>query len=105
MKYRVVIATEAQANIASAYDYIAEDSVEAAAKWVRGLYQRIETLENLPRKCAAAREQAYSDVELRQLIYKSHRVIFTVIDRPPTVTVVYIRHSRMRTVGEPAGDD
>jgi hypothetical protein len=105
MKYTVDISTEAQANILSAFNFIAESSPMNAAKWLQGLYKSIDTLEMFPRRCGEAREQAFSTQELRQMIYKSHRIIFTIDDARQVVSVIYVRHSKMRAIGEPTDDE
>jgi len=101
-----LIAPEAEARIADAFEYIHRDSPETAARWLRGIYAKIKTLNALPKRCAMAREQAfYPERELRQLIYHSHRVIFEVHEATATVRVVYVRHAAERTVGERIDDE
>jgi len=101
MKYEVIVTPEAQANIAQAYRYIAERSPMNAAKWLRDLYAEIDGLETFPRRFGEARERAKVTDEIREVIFKSHRIIFTVDDKGRKVHVIYIRHGKMRAVGEP----
>jgi plasmid stabilization system protein ParE len=101
MKYAVIVTPEAQANIAAAYRYIAERSPTNASKWLRDVYAQIDGLETFPRRFGKAREQAHVTDEIRQAIFKSHRIIFTVDDTGRKVHVVFIRHGKMRAVGEP----
>jgi plasmid stabilization system protein ParE len=101
MRYLVVVTVTARANIAAAYQHIAERSPTNAAVWVQGLYEQIDRLEEFPRRFGAAREQAHFAEELRQVVFKSHRIIFTVDDSSAVVRVLYVRHASMRAVGEP----
>jgi len=104
MKYAVIVTPEAQSNISAAYDYIAERSPRNAGKWLRGLYKQIDGLEAFPRRFGDAREQSHFPNEIRQLVYKSHRIIFTIDEPTKTVHVVYVRHGKRRGVGEPTDD-
>jgi plasmid stabilization system protein ParE len=100
MKYLVIVTPEAETNIGAAYEYIAERSTANAATWLRDLYEQISRLEKFPRRFSRAREQDHVAEEIRQVIFKSHRIIFTIDDKSATVQVVYVRHGKMRAVGE-----
>ena len=101
MKYVVIVTPEAEENIAAAYDYIAERSPLNAIRWLRDLYKQIDSLEEFPRGFGEAREQRHVVEEIRQVIFKSHRIIFTIDDTSATVHVVYVRHGKCCAVGEP----
>jgi plasmid stabilization system protein ParE len=100
MKYKVNISPKAQAHIIAAYAYISDRSPLNGAKWFREVYEKIESLERFPRRFGFAREQSHLDpsIEIRQLIYKSHRIGFWVDDRSKTVHVLFVRHSAMRAI-------
>ncbi|HEX4796391.1 MAG TPA: type II toxin-antitoxin system RelE/ParE family toxin [Humisphaera sp.] len=100
-KYTVIITPEAQDNITDAFDYIRERSPLNAARWIRGLYRLIDDLELMPTRFGDAREQAYFEEDLRQIIYKSHRVIYLVDEARRHVNVLYVRHAKRRAIGEP----
>ena len=76
-----------------------------AARWLQALYGQIDTLERFPERCGFAREREYLDEDLRQLVFKSHRIVFTVERKEKRVDVLYVRHASRRAVGEPAGED
>lgn len=99
-QYRVILTPKAEANIISAFQYIDERSPLNAERWIRELYSSIASLENFPRRCALAREHEYFEGELRQLIFKSHRIVFEIKEGPKIVRVLYIVHGRQRTIGE-----
>lgn len=104
MKYRVVVTPEAQAGIRAAFEYIHARAPLNAARWLQGLYDRIETLERSPERCAYARERHYLDDDLRQLVFKSHRIVFKADRAVGTVWVLYVRRAR-RAIGERAAGD
>jgi plasmid stabilization system protein ParE len=63
-------------------------------------YREIDTLELVPERCFLARENEYLEGRLRQLLFKSHRIIFRVEQAEKIVRVLYVRHGRQKTVGE-----
>lgn len=101
-KYEVVVTPEAEAGIISAFQYIDERAPINAERWLRKLYSEIATLEVFPRRCAIARESRYFEEELRQLVFKSHRIVFRVDEKQRKVWVVYVVHGRQRAKGETA---
>jgi plasmid stabilization system protein ParE len=66
----------------------------------KGLYDQIDTLERFPERCAFAREREYLEENLRQLAFKSHRIIFRIDKARKTVYVLHVRHGGRRAVGE-----
>jgi plasmid stabilization system protein ParE len=101
VKYEVIVTPEAQEGIRSSFKYIYERAPLNAARWLQGLYDRIDTLERFPERCGFAREREYLEEDLRQLLFKSHRVIFRIDKVQKTVFILHIRHARRRVVGEP----
>ena len=104
-KYDVVVTPEAQDGIRESFLYIHERSPLNAARWLQGLYTKIDTLERFPERCSYARERQYvleiqAGDDLRQLVFKSHRVVFRVDPRQQKVFVLYVRHGRRRATGE-----
>lgn len=100
-KYIVIVTPEAEEGIRESFRYIQDSSPQNAELWIRQLYAEIDTLEEFPERCMYARERDYLEEDLRQLIFKSHRVIFQVDNTSGTVFVLYVRHSSRRAVGEP----
>jgi toxin ParE1/3/4 len=66
--------------------YIAEDKPEAALRWLDGLFKAAERLERFPRSGRVVRELA-SD-EYREVIYRSHRVIYRVGESSVSILTV-----------------
>ena len=99
-KFEVIVTPQAEADIL-AFRYIHDHSPLHAAHWIQTLYAEIDTLENFPERCGYAREREYLEVALRQLIFKSHRVIFLVDSANAVVHVLHVKHAKQLAVGEP----
>jgi plasmid stabilization system protein ParE len=80
MAYRVIFRRGARDEAIAAAAYIAEhDSADVAARWYAELEAAVASLAQYPGRCELAREYAaFPGVELRQLVIKSHRLIFSV---------------------------
>lgn len=93
MRYRVIFRPKARDEALAAADYIAlHGSPESARRWYEGLEAAIASLESMPAACGYAREsEAFPGVELRQLIYGSHRLIFEI--RKREVHILRVRHA------------
>ena len=102
MNFIVKVMPEAELNIYSDFNHIFADAPQNAMTWIRGIYAAINSLESFPNRCAAAREHEHFPARhLRQLTYKSHRIIFEVDEANAIVRVVYVRHAKMQAIGEP----
>ena len=93
MSYQVIFRPEARDEAIEAASYIAEHaSTDTALHWYEGLENAIESLATMPHRCPLAREnEAFPGIELRQIIFKSHRLIFTVKQR--IVHILHVRHA------------
>jgi plasmid stabilization system protein ParE len=92
MKFRVIVESRAAADIAAYGHWIVDQgSPSNAEQWLDGIEEAIRSLELLPERCRLAPESAALRIDIRQLIFKSHRVLFTVSGR--TVHVLHVRHS------------
>ena len=92
MRYTVIFRPEARYEALEVANYIAEHgSPEIALRWYEGLEAAVGSLAETPASHGYAREHgAFPGVELRQLVFKSHRLIFTIRDEE--VHVLHIRH-------------
>ncbi|HEX6811293.1 MAG TPA: type II toxin-antitoxin system RelE/ParE family toxin [Planctomycetota bacterium] len=88
----------AQQDIAEIYDFIANVQCQplVAARWVDGIQATIESLSKRPTRGKMVPERAIlcPDVELRQILFHHHRIIYTV--KPGLVQVVHIRRGSRR---------
>ena len=104
-KYEVIVTLEAGDDIREAFLYIHNRSPLNARRWLKGLYKEIDTLEHFPERCGKARETEFLGEELRQLIYKSLRIVFQVLRSPNRVCVLYVRHAKQRAAGEDCAEN
>ena len=100
MRYEVIVTPEAQEGIRNSFQYIYERAPLNAARWLQGVYDQIDTLERFPERCAFAREREYLEEDLRQLVFKSHRIIFRIDKARKVVYVLHVRHAGRRAFGE-----
>ncbi|MFZ4575274.1 MAG: type II toxin-antitoxin system RelE/ParE family toxin [Phycisphaerales bacterium] len=102
-RYTVVFRPEARDEALDAAAYLAEHgSPEIALRWYEGLEAAIASLVHMPTSHAYAREHgAFLGVELRQIVFKSHRLIFTI--RGEEVHVLHIRHMARADLGDVSG--
>lgn len=70
--------------------YIAEDKPEAALHWLDGLFESTDRLEAFPESGQIVPEIALP--EYRQIIYRSHRVIYRIGTN--TVSILTVRRSK-----------
>ena len=104
-RYGVILTPEAETRIVAAFRYILERSPLKAEKWLRALYKKIDSLEQMPERCPLARENEYFEETLRHLIFKSHRIIFRIDETKRLVQVLYVRHAKQQAVGEAPPDE
>ena len=100
MKYHVIVTPEAQAGIQESFNYIYERAPLNAERWLRALFLQIDTLENYPERCTRGAESEYFDADLRQLVFKSHRIVFIVKRKEKRAYVLFVRHGKRRQIGE-----
>jgi len=70
---------------------------DAAERWFRGLVKAIYSLERLPQRCPLIPErEEFAPMEIRHLIYYSHRIIFHVDNRKNRVVIYRVYHGAGR---------
>ena len=91
--YRVIVEPEALEDIAAAYQWIADYSLAAAAKWFNGLTTARDSLRRYPARCAVV-SGAAPGTEIRQLLYgrrrNRYRLLFTI--RGDSVHILRVIH-------------
>jgi plasmid stabilization system protein ParE len=90
MKYTVVMQPPAEEDAEETYLFIRREAPAAAEAWLDGLLAALETLSTMPERCPLAPEADAFEEEIRQLLYRSFRVLFTI--RSTRVHVLHIRH-------------
>lgn len=69
------------------------NDAETANVWARGLDNTFASLESMPERCARVREPEFANLQLRQILYHSHRIVFDIRKRDRIVRVLRIYHS------------
>lgn len=107
MTYRIDLSSTAKAEADAAFlSYSKFTEPKRAQEWYQGLLAAVASLQEMPRRCAIARENSFFTQEIRQLIYgkgkSTYRIIFTILDDHPieTVRILHIRNSAQQTIGE-----
>ena len=89
-KFRVRIARAAELDIEAIWAFIAQDSPEIAAQFIRRLEDQIDSLENFPDRCPLIPENRLLGTRYRHLLYGNYRTIFRVAGK--TVFVLRVVH-------------
>ncbi len=89
-KFRVSITRTAENDIEQAWSFIAQDSPEAADKFIGRLEEQIETLETFPNRCPLIPENENLGTRYRHMVFGDYRTVFRVARR--TVYVLRVIH-------------
>lgn len=96
MAYKVIILTEAETEIATAFSYLSERAPDAAAKWYRQVIAAMKSLAEMPTRCPLAPESEILGMELRQLLHGKrrsiYRIVFRILEESREVHVLTVRH-------------
>lgn len=94
MRYRARIHPAALADAEEYVSLIRDQNRKpiAAARWYDGLTGAILSLDSLPGRCPVAPEQNSFKIELRHLVYRSHRIVFHIQAEARTVHVLRVYH-------------
>jgi plasmid stabilization system protein ParE len=103
LAYKVEITDSALEDAEEYVEYIRLEKKEprAAERWFRGLVSAILSLEKFPFRCARIPEVEEFALELRHLIYHSHRIIYYVDSKRKIVKVLRVYHGARRPLREP----
>jgi plasmid stabilization system protein ParE len=103
MRYEVILAPDAERDMEETYLYIAEESPDAATAWYNGCIEAVRSLARFPTRSGLAPEAAVFGLDIRHLLYRSHRILFVV--RGQRVHVLHVRHASRQTLGSDAADE
>lgn len=88
--YRVEITATAEADVADIWEYIAQDSPEAASAFILRLEDQIGALERFPKRCPHVPESRLRGERYRHLLFGHYRAIFKIAgDRVIVLRVVH----------------
>jgi toxin ParE1/3/4 len=98
MKYKVVVSPTAEADLDDIFRFIALDNPKAARKFIAALRTKVEALAQMPARCPAAPEDGLGGLEIRHLIFRSYRILFTIDVH--VVRVLRVRHGARLSIWE-----
>lgn len=93
MAYKVVSTKPAESDVEEIFNYIAQDSPEAALKWWFGFWEKIKRLGDLPFRFALIPEIESAGHPYRSCVYHSHRIIYRIDETNKTVYILRVYHS------------
>ena len=103
MAFQVEVAPRALADIEAAFLYIRRDSPERASRWLLGIIDAINSLEEMPARCPVAPESEDLGEEVRVLHFGKrqhvYRVFFSIRFEGKdkgVVRVFHVRHGARR---------
>ena len=71
-------------------DYIAQDKLSAAEKWIDTVFSKVEQLKSFPEIGRIVPE--INDSQFRELIYGNYRIIYRIETKQ--ISILTIRHGR-----------
>jgi plasmid stabilization system protein ParE len=96
--FTVVVQPEAEEDLLSIADWLAQMAPGQGGAWYRGLEDAIASLESRPRRCALAPENVHFADEIRQRLFgkgrNAYRILFTI--RGKHVHVLHVRRCAQR---------
>ncbi len=94
--YRVEVTDQAFEAIRAQAHYIAfeQKAPLSAKRWLEGLWDAIESLEQWPKRCHFAPENNYRPYEIRQLNFDDYLILFTIDDERHVIDVIGFRYGK-----------
>ena len=90
--YQVIIRPDALQDAKNYYEYMAGYSSEKAVKWFNELFEVINSLTTMPKRCSIAPETNWIGQEIRCLVYrKYYRILYTI--EKDAIRIHHIRHT------------
>jgi plasmid stabilization system protein ParE len=100
MVYQIKITPSALTSAENIYLWLNAENPQAAAEWFNGLFEALDSLITMPKRCVIAPETALVGDEVRCLYYRTfYRILFCI--EANTVIIHHVRHtSRGETTRE-----
>lgn len=91
-KFDVLITKNAQLDIEDIYNYIFQDSIENAAKFINEIEKKIYSLQSFPERNPTIPENEYFGTSYCHLIFDHYRIIYRISDK--NIFVLRVFHSK-----------
>ena len=85
---RIIWSPRAKKRVREYGEYIAQDNIEAAEKWMAEIIEKVERIIDFPEQGRVVPEDGRANV--REIFYKSHRIIYRIASK--NILVLTIRH-------------
>ncbi len=95
-EYRVILMPEAFEDIDEIVDYIKQVSPQSTAGVIQRLQDATQSLQFLPHRYKVHRSTRRADRVIRSMPVPPWVVYYRIIEQPPTVRVLTIRHGARR---------
>ncbi len=91
-KFDILITKTARLDIEDIYNYISQDSIENAAKFINEIEKKIYSLQPLPERNPTIPENEYFGTSYRHLSFGNYRIIYRISEK--NIFVLRIFHSK-----------
>jgi plasmid stabilization system protein ParE len=91
MAFDLIWSPDARLDLQDLSAYIAEDSVSAAKKFVKSLFQTVERLPDFPESGRIVPE--FGDPLIREVVRKPCRIVYRINNKNSLIEIVRIWHS------------
>ena len=109
MTFSVRTSDPAEIEIEANFQHLFLKNADRAFDWLTGLRAAIASLDFMPRRCPQIRAKAYFGTEVRQLIYRDHRILFAFTEdeegEAEQVVVLRVLHTAQRPLDEVDEED
>ena len=107
MTFNIEFTDVAEMEVQEIFLWLLGRAPELAGQWQAGLERVVDSLRELPLRCPEAPESHAFEAEVRQILYRPYRVLFTLIDADgdgttDTVRILHVRHGARLRPGETA---
>lgn len=93
MRFEVLVTAPALSQIENHYKYIKSKSAQNAEIWFDGIFNAIDSLENMPERCSVSRHSIYFGQTIRTLNYKRHIIDYRIKEDIQEVHILSVWHS------------
>ena len=95
MAFKLIWSHSARLDLKDIATFIAKDSPSAAERFVRSLFQEVETLGDFPESGRIVPE--FGDPDIREVIRKPCRIVYRVRRRKRTIEIARVWHAARGT--------
>ncbi len=91
---KIFFSSQAKSDLVDIVEFIAEDNLPAAKKWVVSVKSYINRLENFPQLGRVVPE--FSDESIREIIKGKYRIVYKIDEKNKVIIILTIHHSKQK---------